>query len=764
MNRFLIFGVFLVLASYGQKRIFWSFKPVAKTDVPVIEGASNPIDAFVLSKLRSKGLDFAPPADHRTLIRRLSFDLTGLPPTIEELKLSYDESIGRLLASPRYGERWGRHWLDVVRFGETDGGEHNYERPHAWRYRDYVIDAFNSDKPYNLFVREQIAGDLLRPNDPKMVAATGFLVAGPWDQVQAEINKDKAMAMTQRMDELDDMVTTVAHTFLGVTANCARCHDHKFDPIPAKDYYRLTAVFSGVGFGNRQVADPAAKTEYEARVAPLKKQLDEVKAKIIAVEEPVRARLLEPRLRAFDQARRKEPQRLPLNSYYNHNWFAPVTAKQFRFVMQPGKIAPKIKWFQAGSVRLAEQDGLSLTLPGGTIREIEWAGTPLVYEFQASDDGINWRTICSSLDHVGRNELDLPAVTDAELESTPGRRELLAERTRVETAVASIPAPPLVYAAKPRPQMDKAFLLDRGSVTKPVAEVTPGALSAVSSLPPDLADGSSGDAARRFALADWITDPKNPLTARVIVNRVWFYHFGNGIVNTPSDFGLMGDRPSHPEQLDWLATEFVEHNWSVKWLHRLILSSQTYRQSSQFNEKAHAIDGANRLLWHMPLKRMDAETIRDSILVASGKLNLDGSGGPGFELQKKGSRGSFIYKVVDNDGPEVWRRGVFRFVVRGGERIMLDSFDCPDPAVATPQRAISNTPVQALTLFNNDFVIRQAGYLAERAGSVEKLYEILFQRSPTQREAKLSDEFLQRESLSALVRVLLNSNEFVYVP
>lgn len=343
------------------------------------------------------------------------------------------------------------------------------------------------------------------------------------------------------------------------------------------------------------------------------------------------------------------------------------------------------------------------------------------------------------------------------------RKPLLARIAQAEKALAALPAPPQVYAAKPKPQAEKAFLLERGSVAKPVAEVAPGALSAISHLPVDLAETNADDRTRRLALADWLTHPDNPLTARVIVNRVWYYHFGNGLVNTPSDFGLMGDRPSHPELLDWLAAEFVAHGSSIKWLHRQILASRAYQQSSALNEAAMKVDGANRLLWRMAPKRLDAETLRDSILFTSGKLVQEPRGGPGFVLQKKDDRGAFIYRALDNDGPAVWRRAVYRFVVRGGERIMLDSFDCPDPAVATPQRAVSNTPVQALTLMNNEFVLKQAAFLAERARNVDGLYQLLFQRSPSEKELALAAHFLASESLTAFARVLLNSNEFSYV-
>jgi hypothetical protein len=303
---------------------------------------------------------------------------------------------------------------------------------------------------------------------------------------------------------------------------------------------------------------------------------------------------------------------------------------------------------------------------------------------------------------------------------------------------------------------EQAYVLERGSITRKGAAVDPGALSV---LPAAFAT----DKDRRLALADWMTDPANPLTARVIVNRVWYFHFGNGIVNTPSDFGLMGDRPSHPELLDWLAASFVENGWSLKWLHRQILLTEAYQQSAAHNAKAFAIDAGNRLLWHMPLKRMDAETLRDSMLAAAGTLDLT-MGGPSFRLHRMQSGGSYIFKAVDNPGPETWRRSVYRFNVRGGDRLMMDNFDCPDPSVATPQRSSSNTALQALTLLNDDFVWEQAQKLAARAGSVGRAYEIVLGRPATERELALGGRYAAEHSLALFCRVLLNTNEFLYIP
>ncbi len=781
---------------------WWSFNSPQRPPVPKITGTSNPIDAFLLAKLREKGLDFAPRADPRTLLRRISFDLTGLPPSPDKLNEPYDKAVERLLASPQYGERWGRHWLDVVRFGETDGGEHNYERSNAWPYRDYVIDAFNRDMPYNQFVREQIAGDILFPGDRGRLAATGFLVSGPWDQVSVVLNKDPVMKMTARMDELDDLVTTTCSTFLGLTVNCARCHDHKFDPIPSRDYYRVAAAFSGVGFGEKSVATATEQAAYDARAKPLKSALGQKKAKLGEIEDKVIARLLREKYRAFELSRKGERQRNTLNPIYNANWFSPVAARYFRLVIS-GNAGSKARldrlelkpaghmierWVSPSDA--SEDKPVVIDIDLGSpkkVSEMEWScsldanqgdGAIKIYRLESSSDGKEWATIASSLDHVGKNELDLPVLEESELKSalTPEARELravlLKEIDELQSRLSAIPSPPALYAANTR-KPEKCFLLERGSVQKHKEEVTPGALLAVKQVSSEFGlTPEASDADRRLALANWITDPRNPLTARVIVNRVWYYHFGTGIVNTPSDFGANGDRPSHPELLDWLATSFVEHGWSIKWLHRLILSSRAYQQSSAFNPSAHSVDAGNRLVWRMPLRRMDAEMLRDSILAVSGSLDMR-LGGPSFRLHEQKGRGAFIYHAMNNDGPGVWRRAVYRFAVRGGDRTLLDSFDCPDPSVATPQRTASNTPVQALALMNNEFVVRQAELFAERlekefpndrTAQVRRAYLLALGRPPTPRDEMTATRFLKEQPMSLFCRALLNSNEFVYAP
>jgi hypothetical protein len=774
---------------------WWALQPPVRRPVPAIAGATNPIDAFVLAKLAEKGLSQAPAADHRTLVRRLYFDLSGLPPRVEDLQAAYPETIDKLLASTAYGERWARHWLDLARFGETDGGEHNNERFTAWKYRDYVIDAFNSDKPYDQFVREQVAGDLM---DRKLARATGFLVSGPWDSVTKQINKDELMARSIRQDELDDMVTATMATFMGLTVNCARCHDHKFDPIPTRDYYRLTAVFHGAGFGERITATEEEKKSREAALKPLRQEMERIKKELARLDGDARLRLLTGRYREFDAGRADKSRQIPVNEVWNRNRFTAVTASRFRMVVT-GANGKQVrirrfellpgggKHFDWTEAREAKPDApvvfeFTLDRPV-TASEIEWSsglerdGAPRVYRFEYSSDGIEWKLACSSLDHISPIELLLPEIGDDEVkrELPENARQQWAAlallRQEMQKRIDAVAPLESVHAVTQEP-MKPAYVLERGSLTKRGAEAGPGALSAIRALDPDLGLAPDApDSERRLALAQWLTDRNNPLTARVMVNRIWKWHFGSGIVNTPSDFGFNGDRPSHPELLDWLAVEFMDRGWSVKWLQRLIVTSRTYQQSSRFNQAAHAVDAGNRLLWHMPLKRMDAETLRDSILKVAGNLNPD-RGGPGFLLQKKAGGGSYMYKVVDYDGPAVWKRGVYRFVVRGGERIFVDSFDCPDPAVAAPERSASNTPVQALTLLNNRFVLGQAESLAAKLekerpdmeGRIARAYERIFQRKPNDAELSQGRQFAERFGLALYVRALLNTNEFVYVP
>jgi hypothetical protein len=584
-----------------------------------------------------------------------------------------------------------------------------------------------------------------------------------------------------------------------MTVNCARCHDHKFDPIPTRDYYRLTAVFAGVGFGNRRVASDADVAAYEARVQPLKDSLLAAKAKLSAIEDPKRVALQRERYEAYDRQHENDTLRMPVNAIWNRNRFAETAAAKYRLVvtnhrgkrarienlvLRPAGITlPSFVSDRAAS----DAEPLIIDLPGGgRVSEMTWAtdwktgfneGMISVYRLEAAD-GDRWRTVATSLDHARSVELALPVVTPAEqtalltIEELRQREAIRQEIVKIEADIANIVEPAKLYAAVPKATVTPSFVLERGSVGQPREPVGAGAMTAVRQVTLDVPQ-QANDRHRRLALADWIASEKNPLTARVIVNRVWYLHFGTGLVNTPSDFGVNGDRPSHPELLDWLAVSFMENGWSLKWLHRTILASRAYQQASAQVPEAFAVDADNRLYWRMPLKRMDAETIRDSVLFHAGNLDLQARGGPGFALQKKGDAGSYIYKALANDGPAVWKRAVYRFSVRGGERIMMDSFDCPDPAVATPQRSVSNTPVQALTLLNNDFILGQAGAVARRvereAGSgvdaqIQRLYDLLFGRVPSAKEMVLGAAFIKSNNLALYARALINTNEFLYVP
>lgn len=465
----------------------WSLRPIVRPDVPTVrhpEWVATPVDAFILQRLEENSLTPAPRADKLTLIRRATFDLHGLPPTPEEIDAfladtppeAYADLIDRLLKSPRYGERWGRHWLDLASYADSHGFELDYPRPHAWRYRDYVIQAFNDDKPYDQFLREQIAGDVLFPNDPQAVIATGFLAAGPWDYAGfITAIQGTAASRGTRLVDLDNMLATVMTTTVGLTVGCAKCHDHKFDPIPQRDYYSLQAVFAGVRRGDRIFRGEATE----------------------------------------EQARRMARIRLDIHKK---------------------------------RIGIAETDALA---------------------------------------------------PEARTEETAQNREKLErEIAALEAEYATLPTVELTYAVIPE-TAPATHVLHRGDTESPREAVAPAALSAVRALPVTLTAADAPEGARRAALVGWLTDPANPLTARVMVNRLWHYHFGRGLVGTPGDFGFQGERPSHPELLDWLASELPQRNWSIKAMHRLILLSSTYQQVVQHNDAAAAIDADNRLLWRM---------------------------------------------------------------------------------------------------------------------------------------------------------------------
>jgi hypothetical protein len=654
---------------------FWVFRPAAQPLPPQLPDSSwvrNDVDRFILDRLHKEGLAPSPEADRLTLIRRLTYDLTGLPPSQAEVDAflsdpsdnAYERLVDRLLGSPRYGERWARYWLDTVHYGETHGYDKDKPRPHAWPYRDYVIRSLNQDKPYSRFVEEQLAGDVLYPDDPDGVVALGFIAAGPWDFVgHVELPETKTDGLIARYNDRDDMVMTTMSTFQSMTVHCARCHDHKFDPITQEDYYGLQAVFAGVDRADRWFdSDP--------EVFHKRKQLYAERESLNARYAVVRAKALQasPRILKLVEDRRAE-------------------LKQ-----------------QAASLTdaLAKSDKASVSRDRTKRSEVLEELTQLEQERKGL------------LDHL----LDTP--TRTELDSVES------SLAHVEEQLAPLPPPQWVYAAahqfeasgnfKPAREPRPVQVLRRGEVKQPIHPAQPGALSCLPGLPAKfhLADPQD-EGSRRAALAKWITNPANLLTRRSIVNRVWQYHFGRGLIDTPNDFGHMGSLPTHPELLDWLAYWFTEHGESIKALHRLLLTSATYRQSSADHPEFARIDGDNRFLWRMNRTRLDAESLHDSILSVSGQLDLT-AGGPSIEQFwfKDDHSPVYDYSRYDQASPGADRRSVYRFIVRSVPDPLMEALDCPDAALLAPKRTVTITALQALALLNDPFVLRQSESFARR--------------------------------------------------
>jgi hypothetical protein len=845
MRRFALLLTFALSATAARAdEKHWSFQPVKRPAVPQIRDPQppirNPIDRFVAAKLRERGLSLAPEADRRALIRRLKFDLVGLPPTPEEVEAfakdgspgAYEELVDRYLASPQFGERWARHWLDVVRFAESNGFETNQPRPNAYHYRDYVIKSFNDDKPYDQFVREQLAGDTLGAD-----AATGFLVGGAYDAVKSP---DITLTLNQRADELHDIVGTAGSAFLGLTVACARCHDHKFDPIPQLDYYRVKAVFAGVQHGERplRTGDGAAR----------KKQAEELRAELAQVEGKLAA--LEP---PADPAA-TEARRPAVGPRLNTERFRPARAKFVRFVVfETNQFEPcidEVEVFTAGAkpanVALASS-GAKATSSG------DYPNSPDIHRLAFVHDGRygNGRSWISN--KVGRGWVKIELAEEATVDRVLWARDRegkfadrLATRYRIDVSldgqswtvvassddraaykpgIASDTVPPglapkeraawaklaqgaadlrkkltdlargsMAYAGRfTAPEV--TYRLHRGDATQKKEVVAPGTPSEVGpalEIPEDATDPE-----RRAAFAKWVADPKNPLTARVVVNRLWQHHFGTAIVDSPSDFGKNGAKPSHPELLDWLAAELValtpsggrhppgrdeppgadaprsgeKKPWSLKHIHRLIVTSATYKQSSALRQDAFAKDAQCRLLWRYPPRRVEAEAIRDAVLFVSGKLDTT-MGGPGFDLFEPNANYVKVYTPKTTFGPAEFRRMVYQQKPRMQLDDTFGAFDCPDGGQIAPKRNVSTTPLQALNLLNGGFVLQQAGYFAERvakdagadpAAQVRRAFALALQRAPSAKERAAARELVKEHGLAALCRALLNANEFVFV-
>ncbi len=787
----------------------WSLKPVKAVEPPKVKNAKllvNPIDAFVLAKLEEKGLVLSPEADRVTLIRRLAFDLTGLPPAPEEVDAflkdksanAYDKLVTRLLDSKQYGERWGRHWLDVVHYGDTHGFDRDKRRPFAWPYRDYVIKSFNDDKPYTRFVREQLAGDVLFPGDTDALIATGFISAGPWDfESQMELREGTIEREKAREVDRNDMIIQTMSTFASLTVHCARCHDHKFDPIPQKDYYRLDAVFAGIERKNRVYADASADQRatiikqqaeialtlpagWSSAIAPMQDTPKWVQVDLGKSVPLTEVRLVAARPIDSDKDGYGFPLRFTV-TISDDETFAKSTALADNTLVDfpnPGATTVKIpaagktaRYVRVASPLLYKKANDAYLMAFGEI-EIESEGQNVAFgaPVKASDslDAPPWNAKFLTDGFDGRLWLRFPddySVRDHAVKAVDQYNALTKQ-------LAALPEPKQFYGFESIPAR-KISLLKRGDVTKPVEEVSPGAPSCVDGISVEFPAGPENEGKRRAALAEWLTDAKNPLSRRSIVNRVWQYHFGRGIAATPSDFGRNGIAPTHPELLDYLASEFVKNGESVKKLHRLIVTSATYKQSSASNEKAAAIDADNILLWRQNRTRLEAEQVRDAVLAVSGKLDTT-MGGPGYEPFHYVDDKSPVYDHLDIasiNNPATWRRTVYRFAVRSVPNPFLECLDCADPSINTPVRTSTVTVLQSLALLNDPFVLKQAECFAERLGKMAKSpvdqvkagYRLALGRAPTSAETSVLVPLLEKEGLPTFCRVLFNTNEFFFV-
>jgi hypothetical protein len=975
----------------------WSFQPVVRRPAPdTLDPSSSEsfIDRWLQASLDREQLSFRPMAEPRSLARRLWLDLVGLPPDLADIERmersnqpdQYEREVDRLLASPRLGERWARHWLDVVRFAETNGFEMNQPREKAWPYRDYVIESINTDRPYDEFVRQQIAGDSLEADE-----ATGFLVGGPWDQVKSP---DPALTAQQRADELHDMVSTTGSAFLGLTVGCARCHRHKFDPISQSDYYRLKATLEGVRHGEREIAS-AKPDERSSLLAKIQKDLPALESQRrraaamaslrtiawldgtlpgndsspwVLLVPPVGDIPLQPGPDRGRQADPGGPGRLPtlvgkfpywnpaphenlvswkppfagrfrvwvswgmgrsthspdteywmdqdgdLSTSGDQSLLAVIDQRAFadgspargeaplwsglrwigdetfgtgsRLVLRSGRsesvvtasavcfeeVSPNLPASTMPSLRSAVQTGenverfepqparmvrmtieatnsaepcidemqifsaeaeprnvaladagakvsASSTFPGNPIHQLAHLNDGVLgnekswisaepgrgqitvtlptetlidtvvwgrdqtepprytdrvatrYGIEVSLDGQTWKQVAGSIDRLPMSVSVSPVAIDTARNASPDAArtaKLLARRQELLAQLRRTIRPPMVYGGvfeTPGPTMR----LHRGDPLSPREPVEPGTLSAIG--PPAPQREVSAERDRRRMLADWLTEDAHPLPWRVMANRLWQQHFGEGIVATPSDFGRNGALPSHPELLDQLAAELVEHDFSLKHLHRLIVTSRAYRQASTATPEGLARDGQSRLLWRYPPRRVDAEPLRDMMLAVSGNLDLS-MGGPGFSLFEPNENYVRVYKSKQVFGPAEWRRMIYQTKVRMQLDDTFGAFDCPDAGQIAPKRSRSTTPLQALNLLHSAFVLDQAERLAETVQreiqgeertAIDRLYERALQRRPDPIERVAAERLVQQTSLATLARAIFNSNEFLWV-
>jgi mono/diheme cytochrome c family protein len=885
---------------------WWSLKPLQRPEVPVIEtahaeaeGASrdevegrrgpvirNAVDAFIVAKLRQKGLEQSAEADRRTLIRRLFFDLIGLPPAPEEVDAfvadpdpqAYEKLVDRLLASPHYGERWARHWLDVARYGETHGYDKDKQRNNAWPYRDYVIRALNTDKPYGRFVEEQIAGDVLHPLTQDGIEALGFISAGPWDLIgHMEVPESKIDGKIARNLDRDDMVSNTMNTFCSTTVQCARCHNHKFDKfITQQEYYGLQAVFAALDRTDKRYdLDPAVahrRAELEAQQKTLTAQREEIRTAATGAAGPP-AQALEKQIAAMKKPQAGQTSKAEAYGYHSGISPTPNAVKWVQVDLGKSMVLGKIALhpcqddfngigegfgfparfkveisddatFGSGVTTIADQTqadfanprlkALEFPVNGQPARFVRVTATKLALRkndyifalaelgvFDVTENNVALGAAVTALDSIEapprwrKTNLVDAYYPGASLSGAPDElAKLTAQRDRLieaamseesrktfaqvgralaetDQAIAALPPPRKVYAGtiqngtgaftgtgptggKPR----IIHVLYRGDVQNPREEVGPGALPVIAGVPARFSlDESAPEGDRRAALARWITDARNPLTWRSIVNRVWEYHFGRGLVDSPNDFGRMGQHPTHPELLDWLAAEFRDNGQSLKQLHRLIVTSATYRQCSTDTESgrkaAQSADADNRLLWRMNRRRLEAEAIHDSVLSAAGQLDLT-MGGPSYQdfvIEHPEHSPHYEYRLYDPENPKSHRRSIYRFIVRSQPQPFMTTLDCADPSMSVEKRNESMTALQALALLNDQLMLAMASHFAQRIGKecgtpeeqIERAYLLALGRKPRADERDALSAYASQYGMANACRVILNLNEFVFV-
>ena len=673
-------------SSYQLKH--WAFQKVQPPEVPAVrnsEWVRNPIDAFVLAKLEAKGLDPSPRADKTALLRRVYFGLTGLPPMPEEADAflvdqspdAFEKLVARLLLSSHYGERWARHWLDLARYSDSEGFKSDQTRPNAWRYRDYVIHSFNGDKPYDRFVREQIAGDELWPNDPDAKVATAFNRLYP--------DEHNARNLMQRRQEiLHDITSVVGGVFMGLTVECARCHDHKFDPLLQADYYRLQAFFANVRAKDDIVlCSQEAAQRHRRQLAAWEEKTAHIRQEMAALEEPKRKEILDRFFGTYPEVIREA-------------------------TLRPSEERTPLEWLMYYKVRpFLDPDS---------------------YIYQAPTKGV----VNQLGDEEKKRWEDLKRRLDEFSDLHPGELPI-----GIGIADASREAP-------------RTHILSGGAYDAAEEEVPPGFPTLFDPGPAQIVPPQGIESTgRRTALANWLADPENPLTARVMVNRIWHYHFGRGIVDTPSNLGLFGGSPSHLQLLDWLATEFIRNGWSIKHMHRLIMNSNTYQQSSHYRAAAANVDSQNKLLWRFPRRRLEGEIIRDAALAVSGLLNPKMGGPSVFPPIPPGMKARW---EPTEDPAERNRRSVYVFIRRNTRYPMFETFDLPDTHESCPRRDVTTSPLQALTMLNSEVVLEWAQGFAGRllfsvgfdpGAQIEMAYRLAYSREPTVAEKDAALDFLQ---------------------